>query len=43
VSLFEVREAIVEYKKNMTIGKTLIFPQREDGAPVLHRNELEAQ
>ena len=26
VSLFEVREAIPEYKKNMTAGKYLIYP-----------------
>ncbi len=30
ISLFEVREAIPEYKKNMTAGKYLIFPQLED-------------
>ena len=26
ISLFEVREAIPEYKKNMTAGKYLIYP-----------------
>ena len=31
VSLFEVREAIPEYKKNMTAGKYLIYPQWEEG------------
>lgn len=29
VSLFEVREAIPEYKKNMTAGKYLIYPNQE--------------
>lgn len=29
VSLFEVKEAIPEYKKNMTAGKFLIYPQQE--------------
>jgi hypothetical protein len=27
-----VREAIPEYKKNMTAGKYLIYPQQEQGA-----------
>ena len=31
VSLFEVREAIPEYKKNMTAGKYLVYPQQEQG------------
>jgi len=30
ISLFEVREAIPEYKKNMTAGKYLIYPQMAD-------------
>jgi NADPH:quinone reductase-like Zn-dependent oxidoreductase len=29
VSLSEVREAIPEYKKNMTAGKYLVYPQQE--------------
>jgi hypothetical protein len=29
ISLFEVREAIPEYKKNMTAGKYLVYPQQE--------------
>lgn len=36
ISLFEVREAIPEYKKNMTAGKYLIYPQQEQG----HAGEL---
>ena len=32
VSLFQVKEAIPEYKKNMTAGKYLIYPHQEQGA-----------
>jgi hypothetical protein len=28
ISLFEVKESIPEYKKNMTTGKYLIYPQQ---------------
>lgn len=29
ISLFEVKEAIPEYKKNMTAGKYLIYPHQD--------------
>ncbi len=43
ISLFEVREAIPEYKKNMTAGKYLIFPQLENKRAGELTNELQKE
>jgi len=41
VSLFEVKEAIPEYKKNMTAGKYLIYPH-QDAKPKAEEEEKRA-
>jgi hypothetical protein len=40
--MFEIKEALPEYKANMTAGKYLIFPQRENAAEN-QRNQEESK
>lgn len=40
ISLFEVREAIPEYKKHMTSGKYLIYPQLKENYPKQIKNMI---
>jgi hypothetical protein len=43
VSLFEVREAIADYKANMTAGKYIIYPQQEAPASVEGSREVKEE
>ena len=40
--MFEIKDALPDYKANMTAGKYLIFPQRENTSE-MHRNEEESK